>query len=307
MCIAKAGSRRYPDASRVLIAVATWLVVALGSASNAHADVTFPLHTCSSPWMVSVGSAWGTTGNSWTLSGGPPANFMVSFKPTKRGRTAPPLARSFHWIWNDLRRCVAFPSDLSPEQSDSLYKQMMCHVYWSTGPVVKVGGNTWDLEAWRPTVSRATVISPTQMSDKNKRCNWGRDTGPAMPPPRPPPPPSGVRSARICCDARLKAAGSEYLQSSDGRYRFVMQADSNLVLYAPSGPIWTTSTVGRGANHLRMQGDGNLVMYNAADRPVWASNTAGHYDAFLVVQNDGNVVIYDGGRPIWATGTAGRT
>jgi hypothetical protein len=56
-----------------------------------------------------------------------------------------------------------------------------------------------------------------------------------------------------------------------------------------------------------MQGDGNLVMYNAADRPVWASNTAGHYDAFLVVQNDGNVVIYDGGRPIWATGTAGRT
>jgi hypothetical protein len=86
-----------------------------------------------------------------------------------------------------------------------------------------------------------------------------------------------------------------------------MQADSNLVLYAPSGPIWTTSTVGRGANHLRMQGDGNLVMYNAANRPVWISNTAGHYNAFLVVQNDGNVVIYDGGRPIWATGTAGRT
>jgi hypothetical protein len=299
MSKAKVGSQRHPGALRALIPTTALLVVGLVIASNARADVTFPLHACSSPWMVSAGSAWGTSWNSWTLGGGPPANFMVSFKPTKRGRTAPPAARSFHWIWNDLRRCVMFPSDLSPTQSDSLYKQMMCHVFWSTGPIVKNGGNTWDFEAWRPTVSRAAVLAPTQISDKNKRCNWGPDTGPAIPPPPPP-----VRSDRACCDARLNAATSAYLQSSDGRYRFVMQSDGNLVLYGPSGAIWATSTVGRGANHLRMQGDGNLVMYNAADRPVWASS---HYNTFLIVQNDGNVVIYDGGRPIWATATAGRT
>ena len=110
----------------------------------------------------------------------------------------------------------------------------------------------------------------------------------------------------MCCDARLVAARNEYRQSVDGRYRLVMQADSNLVLYAPSGAIWTTSTVGRGANHLRMQGDGNLVIYDGSDRPIWASNTPRHYSTHLIVQNDGNVVIYDGGSPIWATGTDGR-
>lgn len=107
-------------------------------------------------------------------------------------------------------------------------------------------------------------------------------------------------------DARLVAANNEYLQSADGRYRFVMQADGNLVLYAPSGAIWSSNTHGSGANHLRMQGDGNLVIYNHADRPVWQSGTPRHYNAFLVVQNDGNVVIYNDGRAIWATGTGGR-
>lgn len=124
----------------------------------------------------------------------------------------------------------------------------------------------------------------------------------SAPPPAPPLP-----AERMCCDARLYATDDEYLRSMDGRYRLVMQADSNLVLYAPSGAIWTTSTVGRGANHLRMQGDGNLVMYDGANRTIWASNTPRHYNTYLIVQNDGNVVIYDNGRPIWATNTAGRT
>lgn len=133
---------------------------------------------------------------------------------------------------------------------------------------------------------------------------------PAPPSPAPVPPapaPPAPTGERMCCDARLHAAGDGHLRSIDGRYRFVMQADGNLVLYAPSGAIWRTSTVGRGANHLRMQGDGNLVMYDGANRPIWASNTPRHYNTFLIVQNDGNVVIYDNGRAIWATGTAGRT
>jgi Protein of unknown function (DUF2599) len=170
-------------ALRVLVMTLGLLSVGLHSGVEARADVTFPLHHCSSPWMTSAGSAWGTSGRSWTLAGGPPANFMVSFKPSKRGRTAPPLTRSFHWIWNDLRRCVKFPPKLSPTQSESLYEQMMCHVYWSTGPIFKTGGNTWDFEAWRPTVSRRTLFSPTQIIDKKKRCNWGPDTGPPLPRP----------------------------------------------------------------------------------------------------------------------------
>lgn len=143
---------------------------------------------------------------------------------------------------------------------------------------------------------------------------------PQQPPPPPPPPPPpappgpgpdpGVSprgSNRMSMDQRLYAASADFLQSTDGRFKFVMQSDGNLVLYAPSGPIWTTSTVGRGANHLRMQGDGNLVMYNGANYAIWSSRTPRHYNAFLIVQNDGNVVIYNDGRAIWHTGTGGRT
>lgn len=128
------------------------------------------------------------------------------------------------------------------------------------------------------------------------------------PEPSPKPTPSKPKTKSVLRDdQRLLASKNESLRSSDGRYRFVMQSDSNLVLYGPSGrPLWASNTVGRGADHLRMQGDGNLVIYNAKDKPIWASDTARHYNARLVVQNDGNVVIYNGSTPIWATGTDGR-
>jgi len=55
-----------------------------------------------------------------------------------------------------------------------------------------------------------------------------------------------------------------------------------------------------------MQGDGNLVVY-ASTGPVWSSGTDRHPGAFLVVQDDGNTVIYSaGGSPLWATNTCCR-
>jgi hypothetical protein len=115
-------------------------------------------------------------------------------------------------------------------------------------------------------------------------------------------------SNRLSNDGRLIASQNQFLRSANGRYRLVMQQDGNLVLYGPSGrPLWSSNTVGRGANHLRMQGDGNLVIYNGSNRAVWTSNTPRHYSAYLIVQNDGNVVIYNGSTPIWSTNTAGRS
>jgi lysophospholipase L1-like esterase len=114
-------------------------------------------------------------------------------------------------------------------------------------------------------------------------------------------------SDRLSNDGRLQADNA-FLLSADGRYRFVMQRDGNLVLYGPSGgALWASNTRGRGSDHVRMQSDGNLVIYDAGGRALWQSNTPGHPNSYLIVQNDGNVVVYSGTQPLWATGTAGRT
>ncbi|GAA4035219.1 hypothetical protein GCM10023063_19520 [Arthrobacter methylotrophus] len=78
-----------------------------------------------------------------------------------------------------------------------------------------------------------------------------------------------------------------------------MQGDGNLVLYGPSGALWSTSTHGAG-NWAVMQGDGNLVVYTSGGRAVWNSGTDRMGPSSLQVQNDGNLVIYKDGYPTWS-------
>jgi hypothetical protein len=89
--------------------------------------------------------------------------------------------------------------------------------------------------------------------------------------------------------------------SSNGEYSLHYQGDGNLVLYRNSDgvPLWNTGTFGN-PGEVAMQGDGNLVVYNAAGQPVWSSGTASHPGAWLAVQSDSNLVLYDPyGYPIW--------
>ncbi|MEY2441086.1 MAG: hypothetical protein QOJ46_512 [bacterium] len=112
---------------------------------------------------------------------------------------------------------------------------------------------------------------------------------------------------RISNDQLLLAGTVECVQSGDGRYRFAMQSDGNLVLYGPTGRgLWNSRTVGSAAHNVRMQSDGNLVIYRADGQSVWSSHTQGHNHAILVVQNDGNVVIYHNGHGVWSTQTHGQ-
>ncbi|KAK1265031.1 hypothetical protein QJS04_geneDACA021315 [Acorus gramineus] len=92
---------------------------------------------------------------------------------------------------------------------------------------------------------------------------------------------------------------------TNGYYQFIMQNDCNLVLYDGGRAIWASNTNGRGSSCvLRMQYDGNLVIYASGERAVWASNTnIGNGNYVCVLQNDRNVVIYAGRRAIWATRT----
>ncbi|XP_074565306.1 mannose-specific lectin-like [Curcuma longa] len=106
-------------------------------------------------------------------------------------------------------------------------------------------------------------------------------------------------------DNVLDGGGTLYTGQSltQGDYTFIMQSDCNLVLYDKGRAVWASKTNGQGRNCvLRMQTDGNLVVYDGSNRPVWASNTGGSRGYYiLVLQRDRNVVIY--GCPRWASGT----
>lgn len=101
-----------------------------------------------------------------------------------------------------------------------------------------------------------------------------------------------------------EALGTNWTKTSrNGAYRLIMQADGNLVLYAPgTRPLWSSRSMGSGANTVVMQSDGNLVVY-APGRAVWASNTMGSGGNRLVVQDDGNLVLYSPTRAVWASNT----
>ncbi|WP_433220964.1 NlpC/P60 family protein [Dactylosporangium sp. CS-047395] len=97
----------------------------------------------------------------------------------------------------------------------------------------------------------------------------------------------------------------QYIVSTNGAYRLVMQGDGNLVLYGPAGPVWATYT-SAGASVLANQTDGNLVVYPNAGGVSWASGSGGG-GGTLVVQDDGNLVLYGSGGPTWTTYTGGGT
>jgi hypothetical protein len=100
----------------------------------------------------------------------------------------------------------------------------------------------------------------------------------------------------------------EQLVSTDGRFRFILQNDGNLVLYRISDNValWSSNTSSGKSVFLRMQGDGNLVLYGPNSFPLWNSSSFGT-GAYCIIQNDGNVVVYSGGNvPLWATNTRGK-
>lgn len=100
-------------------------------------------------------------------------------------------------------------------------------------------------------------------------------------------------------------AAGQSITSPDGRYTLALQADGNLVLSGPTGPVWDSATAGKGAARADMQADGNLVVYTADNGVVWASDTADKPGAHLVLQDDRNVVVYaaDGTTVLWSPNT----
>ncbi|WP_335936572.1 hypothetical protein [Streptomyces sp. PTD5-9] len=91
--------------------------------------------------------------------------------------------------------------------------------------------------------------------------------------------------------------------SGNGRAVLRVQEDGNFVLYKDSRPVWQAPGAYPNGDHAVMQTDGNFVLYDRGGRALWASGTW-HKGAYLAVQDDGNVVVYDKDRrPVWATNT----
>ncbi|XP_002973748.2 mannose-specific lectin [Selaginella moellendorffii] len=113
-----------------------------------------------------------------------------------------------------------------------------------------------------------------------------------------------VCSARDTLGSGETLYQGDELRSQSGYVSLRMQRDCNLVLYGGQGdfnPIWASNTGGSGRNcYLTLQPDGNLVVYDGNRRALWASGTDRSGGNTLRVQDDGNVVLY---RPVWSTNT----
>ena len=103
-----------------------------------------------------------------------------------------------------------------------------------------------------------------------------------------------------------KLTSGQFLNSHGGGYQLIMQGDGNLVQYQAGTATWSSGTSGNAGAYVVMQGDGNLVVYNAG-KALWSSGTAGHPGAVMYNQGDGNIVLYAGGLAIWASHTPAKT
>jgi len=91
-----------------------------------------------------------------------------------------------------------------------------------------------------------------------------------------------------------------YLKSPNHAFTLIMQpADSNLVIYGPSGAVWGWGTDGQGGASAIMQTDGNFVVQRGLT-VLRNTGTGGRNGAFLRMQDDDNLVVYLDSTALWS-------
>ncbi|KAE8369704.1 bulb-type lectin domain-containing protein [Aspergillus caelatus] len=96
------------------------------------------------------------------------------------------------------------------------------------------------------------------------------------------------------------------LWSENGETELKMQHDGKIAVYVNAECVFQNTADQRNdVKGIKMQEDGNLVMYDVNGTAIWHTNTAapaGDSTTVCAVQNDGNIVLYKG-TPLWASNT----
>ena len=100
---------------------------------------------------------------------------------------------------------------------------------------------------------------------------------------------------------------NQFLTSKNHTCTAAMQSDGNFCIYFGGlYCVWASNTCGKGSGpfELRMQDNGNLVIYDRTGEATWASGTVMTGVISAKMQDDGNLVLYMNLHdPIWATNT----
>jgi hypothetical protein len=103
---------------------------------------------------------------------------------------------------------------------------------------------------------------------------------------------------------------NDYLQSPNGNYKLLLHQSGCLELFCTINNqiFWHSSTFSEDIDAVRMQNNGNLVIYHrGGTNAAWASNTKDKGGDYIELQNDGNLVMYKkDGTAVWRTGTYGQ-
>lgn len=84
-----------------------------------------------------------------------------------------------------------------------------------------------------------------------------------------------------------------YWYSTNNSYYLKMQSDGNLVIYNKNNKvIWDSNTSGNNNSILCMQTDGNLVIYNSNNKAIWNSGSYNIPGSYARLDNDGKLRIY---------------
>ncbi|SAL77618.1 lipase/acylhydrolase [Caballeronia choica] len=96
-------------------------------------------------------------------------------------------------------------------------------------------------------------------------------------------------------------ARGQKLSSCDNRFSLNMQADGDLTITQASAAIWSAGTSGSAAAEVRMQENGDLVVFDSNGVMLWESDTSGNRSAYAYLQDDGNLAVYASSGTIWAS------